>query len=203
MEPMRARMRSWRPLSWRGLITGALTLLLVVVSLVTLVGRLQAANRALGRISSAPFGSVVGRPAPDFTLNTWAWWDGASRQADQTRRLAALKGHPIVLNFWASWCDACKQEAPTLQAAWQRYQPRGVVFLGVATEDVESESLAFLRTYKITYFNGADVTGTLTVTYAAASIPLTVFIDRQGKVTGTHAGVIDAATLDRAIQPLL
>src|SRR3712207_6667415 len=31
------------------------------------------------------------------------------------RQLAALKGHPVVVNFWGSWCAPCRLEFPVFQ----------------------------------------------------------------------------------------
>src|SRR5260221_494161 len=64
--------------------------------------------------------------APDFTLTTF---DG------KTVRLSDLKGKVVVLNFWATWCGPCRAEAPQLQALWQKYKDRGVLFLGVDQAD--------------------------------------------------------------------
>src|SRR4051794_24354991 len=39
-------------------------------------------------------------------------------------RLAALKGHPVVVNGWASWCGPCRFEFPFLQRAAVDYGKR-------------------------------------------------------------------------------
>jgi len=60
---------------------------------------------------------LVGKPAPPFTLKLL---NGG------TLSLEALRGKVVVVNFWASWCfPACWNEAPRLEAAWQRYKERG------------------------------------------------------------------------------
>lgn len=53
----------------------------------------------------------IGAPAPAFEL---PGYDG------KPLRLAAFKGHPIVLNFWTSWCPPCRAEAPTLESTYER-----------------------------------------------------------------------------------
>ena len=70
--------------------------------------------------------SVIGQPAPDFELQSLS---------GETMRLEDFKGQPVVLNFWATWCQPCAQEHPTLIAGAQRFQPQGVVFLGLLYDD--------------------------------------------------------------------
>ena len=60
---------------------------------------------------------LVGEPAPPFTLHLLT---------RGTLTLDDLRGKIVVLNFWASWCyPACWNEAPRLQAAWERYERDG------------------------------------------------------------------------------
>ncbi len=197
---------------WRsGAQVAVLVAAAVVVTLV-LVARLAAAQHAVQSaaqqrgVGGTLAGPQRGQAAPDFTLHTWAWLDdssGARARPDQTLQLAALRGHPVVLNFWASWCDPCRQEASVLEAAWRTYGPRGVVFLGVDVNDNAPDSASFVKQYGITYFTGPDVTETIDVNYAVAGIPTTAFIDRRGIIAGRAQGALTPSFLDRQLAALL
>lgn len=160
--------------------------------IVLLIARLVAANNA---VTSAPGASLIGHPAPNFTLNVW---NGA---APAKIDLASLKGKPVLVNFYASWCTDCGQEQPILQAASQKYGSR-VVFLGVAFQDKQSDSLGFLKQYGITYPSGPDVAGTAATDYGVTGVPETILIDRNGNVVRHFYGAVDATSLDKALQAL-
>lgn len=145
-------------------------------------------------IQGHAFSPLVGHPAPNFMFTPWN---------GQTLQLAALKGHPVVLNFWASWCDPCRQEAAVLESAWQRHQREGVLLLGVDYHDTPAAAQQFLQTYGITYPNGPDVAGQISASYEVNDIPATIFIDRSGRVVRTILGQLDPAPLEGALQQLL
>lgn len=141
---------------------------------------------------------LIARQAPFFTLTLF---DG------KTIRLQDFRGKAVFLNFWASWCPPCRAEARTLEAAWQNYKDRGVVFLGVDIQDKEEDARAFLKEFDITYWNGRDVTGKIAVNYGVWGIPETFFIDREGRITYKHVGGLDmpiiAAKLSEALQGIV
>jgi cytochrome c biogenesis protein CcmG/thiol:disulfide interchange protein DsbE len=110
-------------------------------------------------------------------------------------RLAQLRGQVVVVNFWASWCPPCRQEARTLEAAWRRFKDEGVVFVGVNTLDDEASARAFVQEFGLTYPNGIDTGGRITVAYGVWGLPETFVIDRHGRITYKHVGAIGAATL--------
>jgi cytochrome c biogenesis protein CcmG, thiol:disulfide interchange protein DsbE len=141
---------------------------------------------------------LIGRQAPPFTLTLF---DGG------TLRLEDLRGKAVLVNFWASWCVPCRAEAPALQAAWEKYKDRGVVFVGIAIQDREENSREFLREFGLTYLNGRDATGEIAVGYGVWGIPETFFIDADGGITYKHVGEIRAPTilakLDEALQGIV
>jgi cytochrome c biogenesis protein CcmG/thiol:disulfide interchange protein DsbE len=138
---------------------------------------------------------LLGKRATPFTLTLF---DGRPLSLDE------LRGKVVFLNFWASWCAPCRAEARTLEAAWQKYKDRDVVFLGVDIQDTEEEARAFLREFGITYPNGRDATGKIAIDYGVWGIPETFIIDREGRITykqvGALGGQIIATKLDEALR---
>lgn len=136
----------------------------------------------------------VNRPAGDFTLPLFS---GGSIT------LSDLRGKPVVINFWASWCPPCREEAPVLEEVWRRYQDRGVTFIGVDIQDTEADARAYIREFGITYPNGPDTGGRITIDYGVGGIPVTFFVNREGLIVSRWVGAISEAVLVNRIEDLL
>lgn len=109
---------------------------------------------------------------------------------DGTLALTALRGQVVVLNFWASWCVPCRDEAPLLEATWQRYRDRGVVVVGVNVQDLVPAAQRFLRETRVTYPVVRDRDSRVYRAYGLTGVPETFFIDRQGRIVRKFPGVI-------------
>src|SRR6266850_1046539 len=133
--------------------------------------------------------------APDFDL----------QRIDHggTLKLSSLRGRVVVLNFWASWCRPCKDEAPTLEAAAERWRHRGVVFVGIDTQDFSSDARAFARRFGLTYASVHDGQGTLMTRYGVTGMPETWTVTRSGRLADHIGGVTDGRRLDSAIERAL
>jgi cytochrome c biogenesis protein CcmG/thiol:disulfide interchange protein DsbE len=114
-------------------------------------------------------------PAPTFSITTYGDRESIA--------LADLKGKVVVINFWASWCVPCQDEAPLLEEMWREYKDRGVVFLGVNTDDIESKALAYLDEYDVTYPNAPDVGGKIEDQYRITGVPETFIVDPNGEIS--------------------
>jgi cytochrome c biogenesis protein CcmG/thiol:disulfide interchange protein DsbE len=138
--------------------------------------------------------SEGGTPAaPEFSLERL---DGNGELS-----LASLRGQTVVLNFWASWCGPCKDETPLLQRAWQRWEGKDVVFVGVDVKDFRGDARSFTRRYGVTYPNVYDGKGSLVGRYGVTGFPETYFIDAAGKVRYRIAGPVEEESdLDDGIE---
>ncbi|MGH2537488.1 MAG: TlpA family protein disulfide reductase [Candidatus Promineifilaceae bacterium] len=166
----------WR---WQWLVWGVLLLFLALM------------GWGLYRVQA---GQLDHGPAPDFTLSLYR---------GGTFRLAEQRGQVVMVDFWASWCVPCRREASTLQALWQEYQERGVVFVGVAYADTEAAARAFLDEFGITYPNGPDLGTRISSDYRMEGVPEKFFIDRQGQIQAVIIGPAAEAEYRRQLEALL
>ncbi len=106
--------------------------------------------------------------------------------------LASLRGKAVVVNFWASWCEPCKEEAPLLEDAWQRYRGDGLVVVGIDAQDFKGDARAFARRNGMTYPLVHDGPGKTVGAYGVQAFPETFVVDRRGRIVGQIVGQLDA-----------
>jgi cytochrome c biogenesis protein CcmG/thiol:disulfide interchange protein DsbE len=121
----------------------------------------------------------IGEPVPDVVLTTF--------EGDEID-LADLHGQIVVVNFWASWCKPCEQEAFELEQAYQLYKDQDVVFLGVDYVDTQTEALAYLKKFGITYPNGPDKETRISQAFRIFGVPETYIIGPDGLLAAIKIG---------------
>ncbi|HEU4674594.1 MAG TPA: TlpA disulfide reductase family protein [Motilibacteraceae bacterium] len=107
-------------------------------------------------------------------------------------RLSDLRGTPTVLNVWGQWCGPCREEAPHFQALHAAAGDK-VRVLGVDFDDDPTAALRFAASLGLTYPSLMDQDGALKVPFrilGARGLPLTYFVDAQGKVVGQKVGPV-------------
>ena len=102
-------------------------------------------------------------------------------------RLAALKGHPAVVNIWAAWCGPCRAEMPVMQRV-SLDMGKEVAFVGVDLKDNREAATTFLRKTPVTYPSYDDPSGAVYNAEKLVGVPSTLFFDRRGKQTFVHQG---------------
>ena len=137
---------------------------------------------------------AVMEDAPDFNI---ALFEGGDFQ------LSAQKGKVVVINFFASWCVSCGKETAYLEKASREYAQQPVMFLGIAVDDTEKKAKEFLKKAGLTIPAGLDKTGKIKEAYGLYGMPTTFFIDKSGKISYLHAGVVTKELLKHEIDKLL
>jgi cytochrome c biogenesis protein CcmG, thiol:disulfide interchange protein DsbE len=104
------------------------------------------------------------------------------------KRIAALRGYPVVANLWASWCNPCRAEFPTLQRLSARYG-KEVAFLGVNTKDPEDAARTFLEEAPLSYPSVTDPRGEVGEALGTVGgLPDTAFYDAAGRLVYLKQG---------------
>jgi len=113
------------------------------------------------------------------------------------------KGKPILINFFASWCLPCREEMPVIEKIVQEYQPKGVIFLGIAVDDTEKKMKEFIARYGVTFPVGLDKTAEIQKSFGLYGIPTTYFIDKNGVINYFHSGTVTEELLQHELNKLL
>jgi len=135
------------------------------------------------------------RAAPGFSLKN---------QNDRTVSLDQFRGKVILVNFWATWCHGCKQEIPWYMEFAKKYQASGLVVIGISIDDDGWKSVKpFIEENKVNY---PVVIGTeqLGNQYGGlGSMPVSVLVDRAGRIADSHSGVVDKGAWEQGMRQLL
>ena len=122
----------------------------------------------------------IGQAAPEWDIETWT--DGKSRT------LADYRGRVVVLDFWGIWCGGCVQNIPMMQELAEKYESKGVTFLGIHTPDGDLEQISKLKKEmgwktETGIDRGSSVSdGASAARYGVRGYPSIIVIDPEGKV---------------------
>ena len=125
---------------------------------------------------------LMGQAAPDFTLSTL---DG------EQVTLRALRGKPVALNFWATWCPACVTELPDLQQAAARHSGE-IAFYAISLDANPADVPPFLSAHNVDLPVLLDTASDVAAKFCVRGIPMTVFIDADGRIAARHVGSLSA-----------
>ncbi|MBI4897885.1 MAG: TlpA family protein disulfide reductase [Actinobacteria bacterium] len=122
-------------------------------------------------------------------------------RAAYDKRVATLRGLPIVVNKWGSWCGPCRNEFPLFQRAAKEHGGK-IAFLGVNVSDGKADARAFLRQRPVPYPSYVDPRLFISqLLPPAAAAPSTGFYNAAGKLVHVKAGEYrNAAALEEDIR---
>jgi peroxiredoxin len=176
-----------------------------LVALVGLVG-----------MASGCGGAAAGDPAtPGSTSSTSVTagavaTDFAARDLDgKTVKLTDYLGKQVILiDFWATYCEPCLAEMPSLRKLYEKNKAQGFVVLAVSLDGPETvaEVPSFAKRNTMTFPVLLDEDSRIASIYnPKKSAPLSVLIDRRGKIVRVHEGFNpgDDAATDMAVANVL
>ena len=142
-------------------------------------------------------------PAPEYNMRKTAPNFTLSDSKGASVRLSDYKGKVVLLDFWATWCHGCKTEIPWYMEFQNKYKDKGLAVIGVSMDDDGWKSVKpFVEEQKMNY---AVVIGNeaLAKLYSVDALPVTLLIDRDGKIAVSHAGMVEKDAFEKEIRALL
>ena len=119
-------------------------------------------------------------------------------------RLSDYKGKVVVIDFWATWCTGCKVEIPWFMEFQEKYKSRGLATIGAAMDDEGWEKVRpYINEHPFNYPIVAGNVAALAKTFKITGLPLTILIDRKGKIVDAHAGVVDKDAWEQEVRAVL
>jgi thiol-disulfide isomerase/thioredoxin len=121
---------------------------------------------------------LVGKPAPDFSLQTV---DGHA-----PAQLKVLKGQNVVIEFWATWCPACVASHKRLSEFAAANSGKVHV---LAVSDEEHATIAgYLKGKNFAFTTVRDGDQKMQGAYKVSAIPQFIMIDKSGTVVDATIG---------------
>ena len=133
-------------------------------------------------------------PAPDVELRT---------SEGKQFRLSDLRGRVVLLNFWATWCGPCRAEIPAFNQMQREHSGRGLEVVGILSGDTPEAFKEFQKEMKQDYTVLFDEANTGAKFGNGPGLPVTVIIDRQGRIRKKMIGGNEREAFEAVVQPLL
>ena len=117
----------------------------------------------------------------------------------------AFRGKVVILSIGGSWCPNCHDEAPFLGELYRDYHARGLEIAGLMFENDPDPVVArprvqsFIKRHNIKYpmllaGTTQNIAEKMPQIVNFGAYPTTIYLGRDGKVRGVHAGFASPAT---------
>lgn len=114
-----------------------------------------------------------------------------------------VRPHPLVVTFTDSWCEPCQADLAVIERIWRERAVGDLAVLGVAGATPVVDLRSWWSARGATFPLARDRDGAAGAAFGVAGIPVTVLIDREGRVAGHIQGPASVSELERAIDALL
>lgn len=116
----------------------------------------------------------VGKKYKDFEITN----------GSKTQRLSDYvgNGHYTLVDFWASWCNPCIRETKVIKELYNKYNGKGLEFLGVAVWDKPEDTAKAIETHQLPWQQIKNAQTIPTDIYGIQGIPCIILIDPDGYI---------------------
>lgn len=128
---------------------------------------------------------------------------GETLDGDRLRAGAYANGEALVIYVWATWCAPCRREQPQLVDLSERYEDRGVRFLGINYVNDRDAAKAWVSEFDVPYPSLYDPAGETAVDLGYPYLPGTYVVDPDGTIRWVVIGETDAQELSGLIDDVL
>jgi cytochrome c biogenesis protein CcmG, thiol:disulfide interchange protein DsbE len=135
----------------------------------------------------------IGRSIPDLTL---------TQLSGSSMSLTGLRGKPILLDFWGSYCGPCRLTTLHAQELANKYKPSGLIVLTL-TQDTAKDAKLWTDYYRVSLPVLLDPNGAAFKAFDVQGVPVTIFIDENGKVVHYWVGLDDPSAMDTVLSATL
>ena len=120
-------------------------------------------------------------------------------------KLESLRGKVALVDFWATWCVPCLSEIPMFNQLKKDYQPRGVEVIAISLDEEGAAKVKpFLKAHPMDY---TQIIGDRSTAAAFnvddSTLPVTLLIDKQGRIRFRHVGITKKDVFETEISQLL
>jgi len=139
-------------------------------------------------------GSLLNKPAPDFTLP-----DVNGKPVS----LSSFRGKYVLVDFWASWCPPCRAENPNVVNAYQQFKNKNFTILGVSLDKEKAPWLKAINDDKLNWTHLSDLKfwdSQVVPMYGIQGIPYNVLLDPNGVVVAEN---LRGEELERKLREVL
>src|SRR3954464_2244584 len=118
--------------------------------------------------------------------------------------LSEFKGKVVILDFWATWCVPCKAEIPGFIELKKKYGPKGLQIIGLSVDDSMPTAKKYATEMKMNYpvLLAEGKEDILKAYDPIPSIPVSIIIDRDGRIVARHLGIATMDVFEREISSL-
>jgi len=104
--------------------------------------------------------------------------------------LSDFAGKYVLLDFWATWCQPCLRETPDLKQARERFTSRGLVILGMNSDEKQDSAQRFVRENEISWLQ-SSAASTESIIHHVLKVkwyPTLILLGPDGRILAVSVG---------------